>query len=155
VLAGQSMGAAAVLLYAQNRPESVNLLLPISQPWLTGKSRGVLWGDEEMAKWKADGFYNKVSKSRGTLRVPYNFYMDLERYDFIQNAGKITARTVLIIGDQDDARRLDWNRTIFDALKCDKELIILPNTPHAVAGTPENAKTFRGALERVFEKDAV
>lgn len=151
MLAGHSMGAASVLLYAENYPNKVTLLLPISFPWLSGKSRNNQHNPQEMIEWKEKGYWDKVSQSRGrTLRVPYSFVENLNQYDFGTNANKITAKTVLVIGDQENDIRLDDNKKLFDLLRCDKKLIILPNTPHVMAKTAENARTFREALEKVL-----
>jgi dipeptidyl aminopeptidase/acylaminoacyl peptidase len=109
-------------------------------------------GTQRQIDWKEKGYWDKFSESRGrTLRVPYNFMEDLLKQDFGKNADKVTAKTILIIGDQENKIRLEDNEKLFDLLKCEKELIILPNTPHVVAKTLENAKTFRKALERVLE----
>lgn len=150
-LVGHSMGAASVLFYAENFPNRVNLLLPLSFPWLNGRSRNAQHDPEELKDWKERGYWDKVSEARGrTLRVPYNFVEDLIKYDFGAKADRISAKTILIIGGQENQIRLDDNKKLFDLLKCEKEFIILPNTPHVVAKTPENAKTYREALEKIL-----
>lgn len=150
-LVGHSMGAASVLLYAQNYPSRVNFLMPLSFPWLSGKSRNAQHDPKEMLEWKEKGYADKISKSRGrVLRIPYNFVEDLMRYDFGVNVGKITARTVLMIGDQENKIRLDDNQKLFEMMSCEKELIILPNIPHVVAKIPENAKIFAEALAKIL-----
>lgn len=151
-LAGHSMGAAAVLLYAQNYPDRVNLLLPLSFPWLSAESKKAQSDSQEMITWKERGYFDKVSKSRGkTLRVPYHFMENLAQYDFAKNADRIIAKTILIIGDQENERRLDDNRELFNILTSEKEFILLPDTPHAIAKTHQNAETFRKALGNLLE----
>ncbi|MDD4556044.1 MAG: alpha/beta hydrolase [Alphaproteobacteria bacterium] len=142
-LAGHSMGAASVLLYAQNYPENVDLLLPISFPWLSGKSKLIQDNPKELKKWKTLGYWDKTSKSRGrTLRVPYSFIEDLMLYDFSKQIEKITAKTILIIGDLENDIRLQDNKNLLDRLTCKKELIILHDVPHVVAKKLEDEKNF-------------
>jgi pimeloyl-ACP methyl ester carboxylesterase len=154
-LAGHSMGSAAVLQYAKEHPNGVNLLLLLSHPWMNGKDfldlRALQMSESWLTSWRATGYWDKVSESRGrTLRVPYGFVEDLEQYDFSKDIDKIKARTALIIGDREAPSRLELNRKLLDMLKVRKELIILPDTPHVVARTSENEKTYREALERVL-----
>ncbi|MDR1027235.1 MAG: NUDIX domain-containing protein [Rickettsiales bacterium] len=155
-LAGHSMGAAAVLLYAENHPDNANLLIPISFPWLTGASKIAQDDDpEKYADWKAAGYWDKVSASRGrTLRVPYNFIEDLQNHDFGAKAARITAPTFLIIGELEKPQRITDNKKLFDMLRVKKEFIILPNTPHAVAKTAENEKAYRNALAHILDSKA-
>lgn len=152
-LAGQSMGAASVLLYAENYPDDVDLLLLISFPWLSGQSKIIQDNDpQKLRDWKETGYWDKVSKSRGrTLRMPYGFMEDLCRQDLAANAANITAKTILMIGDQENKRRLVDNQKLLDLLECEKTFILLPNMPHVVAKAPENAKTYREALIRVLD----
>lgn len=152
-LAGHSMGAVSVLLYAQNYSDSVSLLLPLSFPWISGKSMIAQSNKEDMKNWQEQGYFNKVSKLRNrTLRVPYNFINDLTKYDFAINVKNIKAKTILIIGDKEDQICLDDNQKLFNMLECEKELVILPNVPHNLAETVENAITFKEALENVLTK---
>jgi len=151
-LAGHSMGADAVLLYAESYPARVNLLVLVSFAWLHGKGHALQNTSKiDLAEWKRKGYYNRAHVCGKILRVPYSFREDVEQYDFAKNAGKVTARTIIIIGDQENPMRLDDNRELLRMLsKCRREFILLPNTPHVVAETPENAKTFREALRTVF-----
>ncbi|MDR2902834.1 MAG: hypothetical protein LBU87_07025 [Lactobacillales bacterium] len=106
----------------------------------------------KMKDWHEKGYWNKVSLSRSrTLRVPWHFMEDLLKQDFGKNADKVTAKTVLIIGDQESKRRLKDNKELFDLLKCEKKLIILPNTPHVVAKKTENAKAFQETLKKILK----
>ncbi|MCL2439045.1 MAG: alpha/beta hydrolase [Alphaproteobacteria bacterium] len=147
-LAGQSLGASIILYYAEENPADVNLLVLASLPWISWKSSDAQYverfGPACMEKFKADGYYDKTSGN--PLRVPYAYFVDLARYDFAPKARNITARTILIIGDMESQIRLDDNERLFELLKCEKELVILPGVGHELAGTPENEAKFRAAV---------
>jgi pimeloyl-ACP methyl ester carboxylesterase len=151
-LAGQSLGAMSVLLYAEEHPAEVNLLLPISFAYLDYKSMKEQdierFGPSHWEEWKQRGYRDKASGN--PLRVPFRYAEDFEQYDFAKKADKVTARTVLIIGDLESPIRLDNNKKLFDLLQCEKELIILPGVTHYVAESASSAEKFRTALISVF-----
>lgn len=147
-LIGHSMGAAAVLYYAENYPQRVERLLLLSLPWLSGAFKLKQDKPDFIENWKKTGYWNKVSQSRNrTLTVPYHFIEDLLKYDFAEKASQINAKTRLIIGALENEIRLADNKKLLEMLQCDKELVILPNTPHCPATTPDNAETYRSALQ--------
>ena len=102
-----------------------------------------------MEDWKKIGYWERASRSRGgVLKVPYALVEDLLCYDFAAEAHKITARTIFIHGDGEAELRIADNRELFDRMVGDKDLIVLSDTPHNPADTPENAVQFR----EVFKK---
>ena len=151
-LGGHSMGATSIAFFAQNYPTLVNLLMPLSLAWGRGSSYEPQKDPKEMQDWKDNGYFYKYSSRRvEPFKVPYSFLEDLKTYDFIANADKITADTILIIGDQEHQVRLDDNTELFNKLTCKKELIILPGVPHALTKTKEHEDLYRKALDKVFD----
>lgn len=150
-LAGHSMGAASCLYYAENFPEQVSLLLLLSFPWLSGQSKIAQENPEKLHHWQTEGYWDKVSKHSGKiLHVPYHYIEDLLGYDFGLQAANITAKTIMVIGDRENTIRLEDNHRLYESLTCDKEFILLPQTPHCPAGSPETAATFKKALQQAF-----
>lgn len=151
-LAGHSLGACATTYYSENFPKEVNLLLPISFPWLNTTSKLKQTDTQIIKDWKKTGIFNKFSKSRNkTLSIPYNFIEDLKKYNFLKKADKITAKTILMIGDLENQLRLDDNLKLYKKLKCEKELIILKNTPHNPTKTKDNEKLFRLKIRNILK----
>ncbi len=151
LLSGHSMGASSVVLYAQNYPNKVETLLPLSLPWIKGESYIKQNTKEFIDDFVSKGYIIKeVSRSDKKLYVPYSFLQDLLKYDFISNAKDIKARTILIIGDAEKKLRLDENKVFFDSLTCKKELIILPNVPHSLAKDPNHEQLFAKTLDSVL-----
>ncbi|MGN0929122.1 MAG: alpha/beta hydrolase [Alphaproteobacteria bacterium] len=150
-LAGHSLGACSILYYTENFPKEVNLLLLISFPWLNITSKLKQTDIQTIKNWKNTGFFNKFSKSRNkSLYIPYNFIKDLKKHNFLKKANKITAKTILIIGDLENKIRLDDNNKLYKKLNCEKEFIILKNTPHSVAKTSNNANQFRTEIRKIL-----
>lgn len=150
-LAGHSMGAASCLYFAENFPQQVNFLLLLSFPWLSGKSKVAQENPEKLHHWRTDGYWDKVSKHSGkTLHVPYHYIEDLLDYDFGLRAANITAKTIMVIGDKENTIRLEDNHKLFESLTCDKEFILLPQTPHCPAGSPETAAIFKQAFRKIL-----
>jgi len=148
-LAGQSLGAAAIILFAGTYPEKVNLLVSASFPWVKGKEKA---NDDEMLRAIAkNGFYDKVSKTTGrTLRMYKSFLDDVAKTDFTDAAKNITADTFLIVGTLDSENHIENNKKLYKLLQCKKTLMLLPDVPHDLANTPETKETFTKAMQQVF-----
>lgn len=150
-LSGHSMGATSITLFAQEYPKLVNLLIPLSLAWGRGSSFKLQKDPNDIKHWQETGIFLKhTTRQKEPYKVPYSFLEDLETYDFIKNIDKITAKTILVIGDDEHKVRLDDNKEIFEKLTCEKELIILPNVPHAIAKKPEHEELYKQVLNNIF-----
>ncbi|MFI3241293.1 MAG: alpha/beta hydrolase [Alphaproteobacteria bacterium] len=150
-LVGHSLGACSVVYYAQNYPEKVDLLLPLSFPWLSGKSKANQDGDDFQKEWEEKRYIEKTSsRTDRVLVAPYSFMEDLFKYDFLLKAENIKARTILIIGDLENEIRLEDNQKFLNMLQCEKELHILSSVPHALAKTEEIAAKFSKVLDKIL-----
>lgn len=150
-LSGHSMGASSIVLFAQKYPDLVDLLTPLSFAWGRGSSYELQKDPKFMHDWKENGYFSKTtSRSPNKFVVPYSFLEDLLKYDFIKNADKITAKTILVVGDQEHQVRLDDTNDLFNKLTCDKNLIILPGVPHALTKTPKHEQMYKETLDIIF-----
>lgn len=148
-LAGQSLGAAATMCYTINHGEKVDLLIPVSLPWINGKTYAL--ENKRRENILRDGYYDQVSKSTGrTLRIYKNYLDDFEMYDFTNKIKKINTPTFLVVGELDNKKYIDVNYNVFDNLKCKKGIFILPNTPHDTANTPETKKLFSETITQIL-----
>lgn len=153
-LAGHSFGGMAAAYYAENHPEKVSLLIPIS-PVISGKACQAQMEKEmprdALENWRKTGWYPKKSSTKEdvVLQVPYAYIDEVLAYDLTKNADKITAKTVLINGDSDTSCPLEIARIFYDKLKCDKRLVVLKNTGHNVHRDPQSFADFTTALEEI------
>ncbi len=151
-LAGQSLGAAAIINYAINFSDKVNLLVPVSLPWIIGREYSKT--NRRREEILINGFYDQVSRSSGrTLRIGKNYLDDLENYDFTLKAKKIKAPTYLIVGSLDNEKYIEDNKQLLNLLTCNnKQLFVLQDVPHDVANTEEHKQLFSSTLKEILNK---
>lgn len=149
-LAGHSLGAQSVVLYASRYQEKVDLLLPISFCWIDGKQE--ISVNKRTKIILEQGYFEQVSKSTGRkIVIKKNYLDDMATYDFSKFAKNITADTFLIIGAMDS----DWHKqntqSLYNLLNCKKQLNILENVPHDLANTPQTKQTFSQTLTNILD----
>ncbi len=150
-LAGQSLGAQAVIYYAIKHPKDTNFVISCALPWLDGKIE--IKQNKRTPSIIEKGFYDQVSKSTGkVLRIFKNYLDDFDKYNFVPLIKNITADTHIICGLQDTQYHIENNKTLYDLLTCKKSLQLLPNVPHDLANTPETKEVFTEALEKIFSE---
>ncbi len=148
-LAGQSLGAQAVVLYAGTYPKKVDLLLPIAFCWIDGFNESK--NNSRRRTIEETGCYEQVSKSTGkSFLIKQNYLDDLEKYDLSSYISEIKARTFIFIGMLDKESHLENSEKLYYLLNCEKELCFLPNVPHDLANTAETKKIFEKALNNIF-----
>lgn len=149
-LAGQSLGAQAVVYYATQYPTNTNFVISCAIPWLDGKIE--IKQNKRTPRILEKGYYDQVSKSTGkTLRIYKNYLDDFEKYNFIPLVKNITAETHIICGLLDSQYHINNNKELYYLLTCKKSLQLLPDVPHDLANTPETKETFTKALEKIFD----
>ena len=148
-LAGQSLGAVAVVAYASKNRTDVNLLMPIAFPYINGKEQ--INYDRRIKDILSSGCFEQLSKSTGRkLKIFNRYYQDLLTWDLSDEIKNITAKTIILIGLLDDPWHIENAKRLYDKLNCEKEIKLLPNVPHDLANTPETKEIFTKTLEEVF-----
>ncbi len=147
-LAGQSLGAQSVVLYAGNYPNKVNVLLPVAFCWINGKEESKTSTRREIIE--KQGFAEKISKSTGkSFLIKKNYLDDLENYNLESTIKNIKAHTYIFIGTEDKDMHIRNSKKLYDLLTCKKEFFVLPNVPHDLANTEETKKTFENTLNTI------
>ena len=132
VLAGHSLGGICTALYAENYPEKVRALAPISTV-VSGKlSMEGHAKHEQWRKWRETGWREETSISKpGVIkRLPWSHMEDRMKYDLWPKVSKLTMPVLMIVGDQDDGTPLKHQKILYDALPGQKELHIIKDAPH-------------------------
>jgi len=132
-LSGHSLGGFATSLYSQNYPDQVSLLIPVS-PATSGKNLAYSSKERDpkaFIAWKKEGYY-KNETSVGEALVPYSFQEDIYNYSLFDKVKNTKCRTVIITGDKDDVTILPHVKEFYNALDCNKDLIILKDCPHRI-----------------------
>lgn len=128
-LMGSSFGGLVATLTAAQRTDLACLALKCPVVDFAEELR-LEFGEAEMARWKATDTIPNIMG--GTDRIPlrYAFYEDSLRQIAYEPARSITAPTLIVQGDQDEHVPLHQSRKLYDALRAQKRLEILPGADH-------------------------
>ncbi|MBU1164403.1 alpha/beta hydrolase [Patescibacteria group bacterium] len=132
VLVAHSLGGLCISLYAKNYPEKVKALAPIATV-VSGKLKLVSPGWQEFLKdWKRDGIREWESSTKKGLikRLKWEFVEDLQKYDLLQSANKLTMPVLMIVGEDDESIPVEHQKKLFDKLPGPKEFHIIKGAPH-------------------------
>lgn len=138
-LAGHSLGGICTTLYAENHPEKIKGLAPISTV-VSGKlSTETPKYRKIMDKWKKSGWLEEESTSSpGRMkRLPWSHILDRLKYDVLPQAHKLTMPVLLIVGKKDDSTPYEHQKLLFDKLTGEKEIHVIKNAPHTFIGSDQ------------------
>ena len=134
VLTGHSLGGISTALYAEQHPEKVLALAPIS-PVVSGalsvqaqKKRD----PEAFAAWERTGWMEEPSSSKPDVmkRLPWSHIQDRLKYDLLPQASQLTMPVLLIVGENDLATPPKQIQMFYDALPGPKKFHIIKGAPH-------------------------
>jgi len=147
-LAGLSLGAFCVTYFAQNHPEKVKALAPISVV-VSGKLLFEAWGAEEMEKWKEAGVrqWNSRATPGLTKKIKYDFVDDGMRHELMPRADELKLPILMVIGEEDTVTPMKHQKTLFDRLPGKKEMHIINEARH---NFPEELSLKQ--LTKIFDK---
>ncbi len=130
-LEGHSLGGICTALFAEQHPERVKALAPISTV-VSNKFIADVYTEEELKNWKETGYLVKpsLSKPGTTKRLKWAFYEDRLKYDLLENAGKLVMPVLLIVGENDDRTPLKHQQALYDVLPGKKELHVIKGAEH-------------------------
>ncbi|MDO8523710.1 MAG: alpha/beta fold hydrolase [bacterium] len=130
-LAGHSLGSMCISLYAENHPEKVLALAPISTV-VSGVLGLETYSSAELKSWEETGWREQTNESKPSFikRIPWSYALDKNKYDILVNAFRLTMPVLLIVGDHDAPTPIDHQRKFFDVLPGPKEIHIIKGAPH-------------------------
>jgi len=134
-LAGHSLGAMAVALYAENNQGEVAALAPISVV-VSGKlsmQAHEKFKKEEMVKWQETGWLTKPSKSKPGIikKLPWSHMENRLKYNLLLGADKLTMPLLLVVGSEDISTPSEHQKIFFANIPGEKkQLHIIKGSPH-------------------------
>lgn len=154
-LSGHSLGGGCVLKYAEDYPQKVNRLIPVS-PMVGGKyylRSYAMYNYDLLEKWFITGFRHcrKFDDRNIDGYVSYNFVKDLQNYDFVASATNISSPTLLITGSWDKSSTVYNNERLFENINAPKKMEIINNCTH-VFESKNNQKELYAAID-IWLKD--
>jgi len=129
VLVGHSLGGICTSLYAENHPEKVNALAPISTV-VSGKLSRTKYTNEELKDWKKNGIRVFKSVSGRIKRIKWVEHEDRLKYDLLKKVNLLKMPVLMIVGEKDTSTPVEHQKILFDKLPGKKELHIIKEAPH-------------------------
>ena len=130
-LSGHSLGGICIGLYAENNPDKVKAIAPISTV-VSGKLSFEAHKPEELGEWQKTGWQVRESMSKPGLikRLKWSHMEDRLKYDLLKEVDKLTMPVLLIVGENDESTPVKHQQMLFDKLPRKKEMHIIKNAPH-------------------------
>lgn len=136
VLTGHSFGGICVTLYAQQHPENVSALAPIST--VISGSLSFETKADILADWKSSGIrIDLATKTRPEKRLKWANMEDRLRYDILRNVDMLAMPVLMIVGENDIATPPKHQKILYDVLPSRKEMHIIAGAPHTFASKQE------------------
>lgn len=129
VLCGQSLGSMCTALYAENFPEKVKALAPISLV-ISGKMSLEIYPKEMVAE-REKSWRRIQTRSNGSLKKLKRGHMiDRLNYDILPKSNVLTMPVLMLVWELDDSTPAHQQKILFDSLSWEKELHIIKDAPH-------------------------
>lgn len=154
VLAGHSLGGISAALFAEEHPEKVRALAPISTV-VSGKLSMDAHGPAEMAEWKQAGVKESMSSDgKRFKRLPWSHMEDRLKFDLMPKASQLTMPVLMIVGGEDPITPEQHQRILFDAIPHEnKELHVIKGAEHSFRpsgnGLPEVRRHFTAWVKKL------
>lgn len=130
VVCGHSLGGISVALYAEDHPNKIKALAPISTV-VSGKLSAAVKTDD-LEKWEKEGVLVSMSfDGKREKRLKWSHMVDRLRYDLIPKASELTMPVLLVVGEQDSSTPLEHQRVLFNALEGPKEIHVIDGAQHS------------------------
>ncbi len=133
ILSGHSLGAMAVLLYAEKFPGKVKALASISTV-VSGALQKSIYKKKALAQWELAGYVLQESLSKPGIikKIPWNLMTDAMQYDVLKHAELLTMPVLLVVGERDQSTPVAHQKLLLDALPGPKESHIIKKSPHTM-----------------------
>jgi|GEM_PF-537021 len=134
VMAGHSLGGMSVALFAENFPDKVKAVAPISVVVSGGLSVEAHKQDDldKFKEWERTGWLVSESRSKPgvTKRLKWSHIADRLKYDLLPGADKLIMPVLLVVGENDRVTPPEHQRILFGVLPGRKEMHVISGAPH-------------------------
>lgn len=155
ILVGHSLGGISTALFAENYPEKVKALAPISTVVSGALSVEAhkRFSPEEFKIWEDTGWLEAKSKSKPGVvkRLKWSHIEDRLKYDLLPKADKLTMPVLLVVGENDTRTPFDHQKILYNALSGPKEIHIIKGSPHTFRD-PEHLQELKNILSQWIKK---
>jgi hypothetical protein len=88
------------------------------------------FGEAGMERWKRTGQIPNMAGGAGFVRLEFRFYEDCLRYDVYKAAESIRVPVLIVQGDRDEYVPLHQTQRLYEAIRGEKHLSLLPGASH-------------------------
>lgn len=134
-LAGHSLGGICTALYAENHPEKVKAVAPIS-PVVSGDlslEAARKYETKDLEEWGRTGWLIRESNSKKgvTKKLKWSHMVDRLKYNLLDDVEFLTMPVLLVVGENDTSTPAEHVKMLFDAIEHEqKEYHVIKNAPH-------------------------
>jgi dienelactone hydrolase len=146
---GHSMGGMVAVITAAAHP-AIKLACVISSPSRMGSSDKL---SKAMPEWKRTGWYERESPRFGTLRIPYAFMEDAQKWNMFEYVPKVKAPLLVVWGTKDVNVRPEQTKEIFERAHQPKEAIEIPGMDHYYKNNKVILSQVNGAVAEFITKN--
>lgn len=153
VLAGSSLGAMCVALYAENYPAKVKALAPKATV-VSGEISQRNYSPEQMSEWDRTGWRIDESVSKPGLIKKlnwHNYKQDQLKYNLLDRADKLTMPMLFLVGEKDTSCPPDTQKLLFDVVTGQKEFHLVKGAPHTFRA-PEHLVELKAIFDQWIKK---
>ena len=132
VFVAHGLGGLTTLTYAENHPDKVKCMTPISSV-ISGKlSVSSDKYKKILETWKETGWREETSVTvpGRVKRLKWSHIEDRMQYDVLKKAEMLTMPVLLIVGELDDGTPPEHQQQLFDALPGPKQMHIIKGASH-------------------------
>ncbi|MBI2609634.1 alpha/beta fold hydrolase [Candidatus Giovannonibacteria bacterium] len=148
VLAGHSFGGFCTAFFAENHPEKVKALAPISA-MVSGKlSMETGYEKEIVSEWERTGWREEksISKPGAIKRLPWSHVADRLRYDLLPKIANLKMPVLIVVGEKDKTTPLEHQKVLFEKIAGKKEFHVIKGAHHTFLSEKDCAE-----LKNLFE----
>ena len=136
-------------LYAENYPNSVKALAPISTVVSGQLSMEHMTASGRLDEWKQTGWRVSPSSSKPGIvkRLKWSHMEDRMKYDLLRKADKLIMPVLLIVGEFDESVLPEHQQLLFSHLPGRKEIYIIKGAPHTFKD-PKHLEEVKGIFKK-------
>lgn len=155
ILCGHSLGAGACFYYAAHQDSQVVGIVSMAAV-VSGKlllESYLTHRPDFVREWQKVGVLEREHPTDKNRRgyISYAHMQDAMRYHLIDDMHKIKCPVLIISADHDISSTFDINEQIYNALRMQKELVVIENAGHTFK-TPRNQEDLMQAIENWLKK---
>lgn len=132
VLCGHSLWGICVTIYAENFPEKIKALAPIST--VISGELSLETNPEKIKERKESGRRVETRSNWSLKRLKRNHMIDRLQYDILPKANLLTMPVLMIVGELDTSTPVYQQKMLFDVLPNKKEFHIIKDGSHTFKG---------------------